>query len=340
MKTAAMYSLLWVLLLGGRLQAQDLSGAWQGVEIHLPLQGYWPALLTLQTDTGSTMTGVLFQEVGDHPDATGTFAMRGTRTRTGMQLDYTKILAENHMSASWCLGTITFSYDAAQEKLTGRSRFKPVPAGNCSTSTFELFRVRLKSASAVAPGVWSTVRVSGREVRWFADPALLKPLATGNSYHVALRQTTIFYIVQNFYPNAHRPVTPITISVKGPLRPKAAAKPPRVAGHTVPMVLPTVLFKVGTSELMPTAAPALDQLAAELKARPALRLRIAGYTDKVGEPDKNQALSEQRAEAVKTCLLKAGIAPERLRTIGYGDSRPLYHSPDARNRRVEVEELQ
>ena len=90
---------------------------------------------------------------------------------------------------------------------------------------------------------------------------------------------------------------------------------------------------------MTTAAQALYQLATELKARPTLRLRIAGYTDKIGEPDKNQLLSEQRAEAVKAYLVKAGIAPERLSTIGYGDSRPLHPSPDARNRRVEVEEI-
>ena len=33
------------------------------------------------------------------------------------------------------------------------------------------------------------------------------------------------------------------------------------------------------------------------------------------------------------------LAPERLSPIGYGDSHPLHPSPDARNRRVEVEEL-
>jgi outer membrane protein OmpA-like peptidoglycan-associated protein len=105
------------------------------------------------------------------------------------------------------------------------------------------------------------------------------------------------------------------------------------------VVLPTVLFKVGKPELLPSSNPALSQLATELKARPELKLRIAGHADKIGEPDKNQLLSEQRAEAVKEFLVQAGVAAERLSTVGYGDTRPLYPSPDVRNRRVEVEEI-
>jgi outer membrane protein OmpA-like peptidoglycan-associated protein len=42
---------------------------------------------------------------------------------------------------------------------------------------------------------------------------------------------------------------------------------------------------------------------------------------------------------VKAYLVKAGIAAARISTAGYGDSRPLHPSPDARNRRVEVEEV-
>jgi outer membrane protein OmpA-like peptidoglycan-associated protein len=106
------------------------------------------------------------------------------------------------------------------------------------------------------------------------------------------------------------------------------------------VVLPKVLFKLGTAELLPDGYPALNQLANELKARPTLKLRVAGHTDKIGEPQKNQTLSEQRAEAVKAYLVKAGVAAERISTIGYGDTQPLYPSPDARNRRVEVTEVQ
>ena len=105
------------------------------------------------------------------------------------------------------------------------------------------------------------------------------------------------------------------------------------------VVLPTVLFKLGTAELLPEALPALNRLAEALKARPALKLRVAGHTDKLGEPEKNLALSEQRAEAVKAYLVQTGVSAERLSSVGYGDAQPLYPSPDARNRRVEVAEV-
>ncbi|QKG52119.1 OmpA family protein [Hymenobacter sp. BRD67] len=253
-------------------------------------------------------------------------------------------------------GAISFSYDATEEKLTGHATYRPML--DCDTGEFTFYRIKLKSAATVPAGALSSLRVSGRSVRWFADAELKHPLATGNTYRTRLSKTTTFYLTQGFYPTAESPVVPITIRVAGKAAaphptfkpapvPPAPARPdtvrPRPAAPALvapaPVVLPTVLFKLATAELLPEAAPALDQLAAELKARPTLRLRIAGHTDRVGEPQKNQLLSEQRAAAVKDYLVKAGVAAERISTVGYGDARPLYPSPDARNRRVEVEEV-
>ena len=234
------------------------------------------------------------------------------------------------------------------------------PAGDCTVGTLTLFRIRLKSAATVPAGVASTLRVSGRNVLWFADATLKQPLAAGNTYRTRLSKTTTFYLQQSYYPTKESPVVPITSQVSGappktqPPKPTPAVPPRKIPADTVgattaptpilpatpaPVVLPTVLFKTGQPELLPGSGPALNQLAAELKARPGLRVRIAGHADKVGEPDKNQVLSEQRAGAVKDFLVQAGIAAERLSTVGYGDTRPRYPSPDVRNRRVEVEEV-
>jgi outer membrane protein OmpA-like peptidoglycan-associated protein len=247
----------------------------------------------------------------------------------------------------WCEGSIAFTYDASLEKLTGQATY--TPTGNCDTGTYTLYRVKLKSAATVPAGVETTVRVSGRNVLWFTDPSLKEPVNTGNSYRTRLRKTTTFYITQGYYPTSQGAAVPITIKVTG-TPPKATPGPqpsikdtarglPPLVLNTTPIVLPTVLFKVGTPELLPESNPALDQLANQLRSRPTLKLRVAGHADRVGEPDKNQVLSEHRAEAVKDYLVKAGIAAERISTIGYGDTRPLYPSPDVRNRRVEVEEV-
>lgn len=60
-----------------------------------------------------------------------------------------------------------------------------------------------------------------------------------------------------------------------------------------------------------------------LKANPAMKLRIAGYTSAAGSEEYNQGLSEKRAEAVKEYLVKTGgISENRLATIGYGETNP------------------
>ncbi|MCI1187679.1 OmpA family protein [Hymenobacter sp. DH14] len=295
--------------------------------------------------------------------------MQGTRTAAGLRLEHGEKLNETGWTPGnyWCDGSITFTYDPALEKLTGHATYRP--QGDCTVGTITLYRIKLKSAATVPAGVESALRVSGRNVLWFADAELKQPLAAGNLYRAKLSKTTTFYLQQSYYPTKESPVVPITIQVTGtppkarlpkpapkpPVAPTPPVEPAPAPADTVaaavpapapilpatpaPVVLPTVLFKVGKPELLPSSSPVLNQLAAELKARPELRLRIAGHADKIGEPDKNQALSEQRAGAVKDFLVKAGVAAERLNTVGYGDTRPRYPSPDVRNRRVEVEEL-
>jgi len=341
------------------LRAQSLAGVWQGVEDEFAAKGYCPSVLRVQQRGGESVFGVLYQQSGSQANVSVTFQMEGTPTPAGLTLEHVRKLTETGRSIFryWCAGSIAFTYDASQEKLTGHATYAPL--GECTTGEFTLYRVKLKSAATVPAGALSTLRVSGRDVRWYADAELTRPLATGNTYATRLRQTTTFYLRQGYFATAESPVVPITVRVSGPvpsqaaptatppdsLRPRArpqvpvpAVAPPALVA-TAPVVLPTVLFKKTTADLLPTARPALNRLAAELQSRPTLRLRIAGHTDRVGKSDKNQVLSEQRAAVVKAYLVQAGVAAERLSTIGYGDTQPLYPAPDARNRRVEVQEI-
>ncbi|MBO0359039.1 OmpA family protein [Hymenobacter sp. BT186] len=352
MKRSFWYGMV-VLLLSGSVQAQSLTGVWQGVETDTNEPGInWPAVLRVQKSKGNSLIGVLYQELGGQPGISATFQVQGTRTAGGLQLEHVQKLNETGRSpfTYWCEGAITFTYDPNLEKLTGRATYRP--QGDCDVGTFTFYRVKLKSAATVAAGAEATHRVSGRNVLWYADAALTQPVATGNTYRTTLTKTTTFYLTQSYYPTRQNAAVPITIQVTGakPATPEPIAPAPveldtaRTAPAPLlapaPVVLPKVLFKLGTAELLPDGFPALNQLATELKARPTLKLRVAGHTDKIGEPQKNQTLSEQRAEAVKTYLVKAGVAAERISTMGYGDTQPLYPSPDARNRRVEVAEVE
>lgn len=353
MKTSIGWVLLALWLLAAPAKAQSLAGVWQGVETDSREPGKsWPAELRLQNGKGTNLFGILYQEVSGQSSISATFQMQGTRTATGARLEHTRKLQETGYTpfSHWCEGSLTFTYDPNLEKLTGRATYEPV--GDCDFGLFTLYRIKLKSAGTVAVATETTIRVSGRNVQWYADADRKQLLATGNAYRTKLSKATTFYLTQNYHPTSQSAVVPITIKVAGaapapkpaPSRPAPPPLPPDTARPAplvapTPVVLPTVLFRLGTPELLPEALPALTQLATELKARPELRLRVAGHTDKIGEPDKNQLLSEQRAEAVKAYLVQAGIGAERISTVGYGDTRPLYPSPDARNRRVEVQEL-
>jgi peptidoglycan-associated lipoprotein len=50
---------------------------------------------------------------------------------------------------------------------------------------------------------------------------------------------------------------------------------------------------------------------------------IEGHCDDRGTPEYNLALGERRAVAVKTFLVSLGIAPDRIRTVSYGNEFPF-----------------
>ena len=69
-------------------------------------------------------------------------------------------------------------------------------------------------------------------------------------------------------------------------------------------------------------------------------IEIGGHTDDVGDEDKNQALSEKRANTVLQYLIKKGIDSKRLTAKGYGETKPVAYNTTAegrqKNRRTEV----
>lgn len=99
-------------------------------------------------------------------------------------------------------------------------------------------------------------------------------------------------------------------------------------------------FETGSSEISSDSYPTLDQIYTGAEAAEGLKVGIYGHTDNTGDPSKNQALSEARAEAVKQYLLRKGLAENRIETKGYGDSKPIAAnitaSGRAQNRRVQI----
>jgi outer membrane protein OmpA-like peptidoglycan-associated protein len=101
-----------------------------------------------------------------------------------------------------------------------------------------------------------------------------------------------------------------------------------------------VQFRSGSIDIDRNSEPLVDQIAQALDANPQVkRIHIEGHTDNVGGAAINQRLSEQRAAAVRSALIKRGVDGDRLDARGYGETRPVApnSSPGGRqrNRRVE-----
>ena len=101
-----------------------------------------------------------------------------------------------------------------------------------------------------------------------------------------------------------------------------------------------VLFAPGKADIGPGAQRSIDKLAEFLRAYPRRNVLIEGHTDNLGDADFNIKLSQQRADAVRDLLVARGVAPERIRTKGYGPKFPVVDNDSAagrqQNRRVEV----
>lgn len=121
----------------------------------------------------------------------------------------------------------------------------------------------------------------------------------------------------------------------------AALKPGYSANDVVSVMnLSIINFATGSAEIPSGSGPLLQDAAARIQALPAgTVIEIDGYTDNVGDPNANLALSQRRADAVRSALIAAGDDPARLVAKGYGQSSPVStnDTPEGRfrNRRIQ-----
>ncbi|MEP7266761.1 MAG: OmpA family protein [Saprospiraceae bacterium] len=105
--------------------------------------------------------------------------------------------------------------------------------------------------------------------------------------------------------------------------------------------LKQIYFERGTPVVLPASFENLDKLSLIMNENPSIKIRIEGHTDSVGTVHELLELSRDRAESIKKYLvLNKNIGSNRIRTVGYGGSRPISSNNSeenrARNRRVEI----
>jgi outer membrane protein OmpA-like peptidoglycan-associated protein len=106
------------------------------------------------------------------------------------------------------------------------------------------------------------------------------------------------------------------------------------------VTLGDVLFDTNRARLKPGGVREVQKLADVLDKNPQRTVAIEGFTDSTGSEERNQELSEQRANAVRDALLGMGISANRITTRGYGKSLPVASNATQAgrqlNRRVEI----
>jgi len=100
-----------------------------------------------------------------------------------------------------------------------------------------------------------------------------------------------------------------------------------------------IKFDVNKSTIKPESMGTINYVVKMMTDHPELNFSVQGHTDSDGEVAANQKLSEARAKAVVDAMVKLGISPNRLTSIGFGESKPMVGNDTlegkAQNRRVE-----
>jgi outer membrane protein OmpA-like peptidoglycan-associated protein len=101
-----------------------------------------------------------------------------------------------------------------------------------------------------------------------------------------------------------------------------------------------ILFFTGSDKITVRSIKELNEVAAIMKADPALKMDIEGHTDNIGKDASNQVLSDKRAKAIYKYLANKGVEASRLSAQGFGAGKPVADNKTvagrAQNRRVEL----
>ena len=112
-----------------------------------------------------------------------------------------------------------------------------------------------------------------------------------------------------------------------------ASLPPRPTKYTL-------YFELGSDKFTDATKKDVRQILTEMAQRPAAEVVVIGHTDRVGGQARNDQLSLQRANRVKSLLIPLGIPADRIVTAGRGEREPIVQTADnvdePKNRRVEI----
>ncbi len=112
------------------------------------------------------------------------------------------------------------------------------------------------------------------------------------------------------------------VTVNPPMAPPAAEAAPAMSDDaSFRQNVQDVFFDYDSYDISAENQSVVLKDAAYLTAHPAIKVVIGGYCDERGSTEYNLALGENRASAVKSALIAAGVSASRIRTVSYGKEK-------------------
>jgi peptidoglycan-associated lipoprotein len=184
----------------------------------------------------------------------------------------------------------------------------------------------------VEPGQSSSLTAQGTDPEggpltylWSAPAGTFKPTDAPNTTWTA--------------PQQEGPVQ-VTVTVTDNAKNQAQATATLLVQRRVALEFEDIHFDFDRFNLRPDALKIVDQWIASLQANPAIQVTVEGHCDSVGTQQYNLALGERRANSARDYLISRGIAAGRIRTVSYGEDRPIDTNETAagraRNRRAHL----
>ncbi len=227
----------------------------------------------------------------------------------------------------------TKSLDLFSFELPGHARPQPVTFARAritDAATGAMLTARMEVIDLATGQTYATANTR-------KDGTALVCLPAGRNYALNVNRKDYLFHSENFNLSAGNTIDkPYKLNVA--LQP---ITPGEAGGGKKTVVLNNVFFASGSAELLPESGTELKRLAELLTANPAVNIQINGHTDNVGDDAANLKLSENRARAVYDFLVAQGVDAARLRSKGFGESKPLAGNDTAegraKNRRTEFE---
>ncbi|MBL7739394.1 MAG: OmpA family protein [Chitinophagaceae bacterium] len=98
--------------------------------------------------------------------------------------------------------------------------------------------------------------------------------------------------------------------------------------------LNNVFFDFDKWNLRPESFVELERVVTMLKENPSIEIEMSAHTDSRGSDDYNFKLSDNRARSCMEYILSRGIDPSRIRSQGYGETKPVVANDTDENRQL------